>query len=310
MKISRTKPIVVIGATGLLGRQIVKLLLLQGFTVVFQGRTEERVTAEVRALQSSILADAGKEKVRTAVALRTMKRLTTMVGLDPDVLAECELVITTVTEDMRVKVPILEELSKLVSPDCIIAENTSSLPLNALAAHVEHPERMAGFHYFNPADVQEAIEVGQIELKGLVPDERLETARHTQFRVLSCLLDFADSLNKTASLVAPTSGYVVNRLLFPPINDAYRMLGEELIRTVDRRANKVVPAERDEAKRRIDLLMRQGCGHPMGPFRLAGFVGLPVVVAILENLYAEFGYEFFKPVPELLAEFKAERKAA
>jgi len=182
-------------------------------------------------------------------------------------LAEATFVVEAVIEDTGVKCAVLRDLDGLLEPDAVLATTTSSLSIAELAAASGRPERFAGLHVFNPVPKMELVELA-------FPDQASEETR-------SRARAFCEALGKTVVEVPDTPGFVVNRLLFPFLFDAVRL--------VER--NGVAP----EA---VDTCMQLGAAHPMGPLALLDFVGIDVAVAI--------GEAIGEPVPERLRELVAE----
>ena len=180
----------------------------------------------------------------------------------------CDLVIESAPEDLEVKRPILEKLDQIVGEDCIIATNTSSLSVTRLASFVSRPGHFVGMHFFNPVPAMKLVEI----VAGL----------RTTDSTLAAVRDFAERLGKVAIDVKDYPGFVVNRVLFPMINEAAFALQEG-----------VADAQG------IDECMKGGCNHPMGPLALADLVGLDVVHAILTSLYEEYGNPRYAPCLEI-----------
>ena len=172
-------------------------------------------------------------------------------------LGDRELVIEAVLEDLAVKLDVFDRLAATVSADAVLASNTSSIPIAALAAAIPAPERMLGLHFFSPAPVMRLVEV--IPALG-TSEQTLATAR-----------SFVESLGKTAVTGPDRAGFVVNMLLIPYLVGAIAMFEAGF-------------ATRED----IDSGMVLGCGHPMGPLTLCDFIGLDVVCAVCDSLFEEF----------------------
>ena len=171
-------------------------------------------------------------------------------------LAGCDVVVEAVAEDAGVKRDIHGRLGRVLPPDAVIATTTSSLSVAQLADASGRPERFGALHVFNPVEKMELVELS-------FPEAAAEETRRR-------LLELCERLGKTAVEVPDSAGFVVNRLLFPFLFDAVRMLER----------NSIEP----EA---IDTCMKLGAGHPMGPLALLDFIGLDVAVAIGESIGAE-----------------------
>jgi 3-hydroxybutyryl-CoA dehydrogenase len=208
---------------------------------------------------------------------RARERLGDHVDVVTDIgeLAESTMVIEAIVEDMDTKCQILRELGGLLGPDAVIASTTSSLSVNKLAAASGRPERFAGIHVFNPVPKMKLVELA-------FPDEATDDTKSRAHAL-------CESLGKEPVEVPDLAGFVVNRLLFPYLFSAVRLLEE---------GDGLEP----EA---IDTCMKLGAGHPMGPLALLDFVGLDVSTAIGETL----GVEIPQTVRTLMDEGKLGRKS-
>jgi 3-hydroxybutyryl-CoA dehydrogenase len=170
--------------------------------------------------------------------------------------AGCDLVIESIVEDIEIKSALFSRLESIVSEDCIIATNTSTLSVTALMSVCKHRKRIAGLHFFNPAPTMALVEIIH--------------AFETSEKVVKGLEKFTKQIGKDPVLVQDTTGFIVNRLLTPYMLNAIRLL-ETGTGTIDA----------------IDKAMMLGAAHPMGPFALADYIGLDVVQAMAENCYAD-----------------------
>jgi len=195
--------------------------------------------------------------------------------------AACELVVEAIVERLDAKQELLKQLEAIVSPEAVLASNTSSLSITAVAAPLQRPQRVAGFHFFNPVPLMSLVEV----IRGL------DTAEACYSRTLA----FAERIGKTAISAGNRPGFVVNRILVPMLNEAIFTLQEGLASAED-----------------IDTGMKLGCGQPMGPLALADLIGLDTLLAILESLQQGFGDPKYRPAPllkELVAAGRLGRKS-
>ncbi len=183
-------------------------------------------------------------------------------------LAGCDLCVEAVTEEPRVKAAVFSELDRLLSPEAIIASNTSSIPIAQLAAATGRRERVIGLHFFSPVPVMKLVEV----VVGI------DTAPETVARCEA----FVERLGKRPIPTKDRSGFIVNMLLVPYLMAGVRMFEEDF-------------AQREA----IDEAMRLGCGHPMGPLELADFIGLDVLYAVCDSLFEEFKRPEYAPPPLL-----------
>src|ERR671916_578912 len=187
---------------------------------------------------------------------------------DLEALADCDLVLESVVEDLAVKRQLFAELDRIVKDGAILATNTSTLPVVEMAVETGRPERVVGVHFFNPAPAMSLVEV----IRTLVSSD--ETVAEA--------VAFAETCGKGPVVVEDRAGFIVNALLFPYLNNAVRMLENRT-------------ATRDD----IDAAMKGGCNFPMGPLALLDLVGLDTSVAILDALYAEFRDPNYAAVPLL-----------
>ncbi|HEY5113283.1 MAG TPA: 3-hydroxyacyl-CoA dehydrogenase family protein, partial [Coriobacteriia bacterium] len=183
-------------------------------------------------------------------------------------LADCDIIIEAVTEDLAAKNEMFRTLDGVCPPGTIFASNTSSLPIAAMSAVTRRPERFVGLHFFNPVPVMKLVEVVRTIATS---SETFDTA-----------MAFARSLGKDAVVAKDTPGFIVNRLLVPYMLDCIRAL-EQGIGTIED----------------VDKAMVLGLGYPMGPFTLADFVGIDTLHRIGEIMFAEYREPRFAPPPLL-----------
>jgi 3-hydroxybutyryl-CoA dehydrogenase len=259
------KTIGVIGS-GTMGCGIAQAAAQIRCQVVLQNRKEESVERGLARIQASLQKLAARDRITQAQAEGALGRIRGAVPLEA--LEGCELVIESAPEDLRLKEQLFEHLAGVVAHDCVIATNTSSLSITKLASFVSHPERFVGMHFFNPVSAMKLVEV--------------VSGRRTSEATLARVREFARALDKLPIDVKDAPGFVVNRVLFPMINEAAFALQEGVA---------------DAAG--IDACMKGGCNHPMGPLALADLVGLDVVLAILESLHREYGSPRYAPCLEI-----------
>lgn len=252
--------------SGIMGSGIAEVAAAAGATVIVRSRREDSAAAVLTTLDKSLAKQVEKEKrtAEEAATIRSRVSVTTNI-LD---LAECDLVIESVIEDLEVKKEHFAELDLIINPEAILVTNTSTLPVIDLAMHTSRPDRVAGLHFFNPAAVMSLVEI----VRPLCASD--ETMRR--------ITDFALACGKEPVSVKDQAGFVVNALLFPYLNNAVRLL-ELGVAT----------------KEGIDTAMKGGCGFPMGPFALLDLVGLDTSLAILNALYEEYRDPNYAPVPLL-----------
>lgn len=259
------KTIGVIG-TGTMGCGIAQVASQARCNVIFQNRKQESVDRGLARIRKSVDKLVSRSKITEHQADGIVERIRGVVPLEE--LKGCDIVIESAPEDIELKQAILEKIDGIVGEDCIIATNTSSLSVTRLAGFVSRPGHFIGMHFFNPVPAMKLVEV----VSGM----------RTTDSTVSAVRDFAEKLGKLPIDVKDYPGFVVNRVLFPMINEAAFALQEGV----------------SDAKG-IDECMKGGCNHPMGPLALADLVGLDVVHAILESLYREYGNPRYAPCLEI-----------
>jgi 3-hydroxybutyryl-CoA dehydrogenase len=252
--------------SGIMGSGIAEVAAKAGVTVVLRSRKQETADDMVAALGRSLARQVDKGRLDAADAEAVSGRVS--ASSDLDALADCDLVLESVVEDLDVKKQLFVELDRIVKDGCILATNTSTLPVVELAVETGRPEQVVGIHFFNPAPAMALVEV----IRTLVSsDEAVATA-----------VDFAEACGKDPVVVEDRAGFIVNALLFPYLNNAVRML-----------------ENRTASREDIDSAMKGGCNFPMGPLALLDLVGLDTSVAILDALYTEFRDPNYAAVPLL-----------
>lgn len=255
----KTTAVGILGS-GTMGKQLALLFASNNFSVrVWNHRFQQNFQAEFArlALIQSKLGLLEKDKITEITGkVSYTNELAEMSG--------CELILEAVKEDKDIKVETFKQLIRVASDFRIIATNTSTLSITELASVTDRPAQFIGLHFFNPPMTMKLVEV----IKGeLTSDETLQLA-----------LKILGSLGKQPVVLPETPGFVVNRLLFPMINEAVFLLSEGV----------------SDAKT-IDNCMRLGANHPMGPLELADLIGLDVCLSILETLVDETGDGKYRP---------------
>jgi len=252
--------------SGIMGSGIAEVAAKAGVTVVLRSRKQETADAMLAALGKSLAKQVSRGKLDEAEAEAVSGRVSATADLDA--LADSDMVLESVVEDLDVKKQLFGELDRIVKDGAILATNTSTLPVVELAVETGRPERVVGVHFFNPAPAMSLVEV----IRTLVSSD--ETVAEA--------VAFAEACGKGPVVVEDRAGFIVNALLFPYLNNAVRMLENRT-------------ASRDD----IDAAMKGGCNFPMGPLALLDLVGLDTSVAILDALYTEFRDPNYSAVPLL-----------
>ena len=255
----------VIGS-GIMGSGIAEVAATAGCTVVLRSRSQASADGMLKGLEKSLAkqVERGKKSQEDADAIRARVSATTALSD----LADADLIIESVVEDLAVKKALFAEIDSVAKAGAIIATNTSTLPVVEMAMVTGRPELVCGVHFFNPATAMSLVEI-------VAPITASETT-------ISAVTEFASACGKEPVRVKDQAGFIVNALLFPYLNNAIRLL-EQGVAT----------------KEGIDTAMKGGCGFPMGPFALLDLVGLDTSLAILEALYLEFADPNYAPVPLL-----------
>ncbi len=260
--------------SGIMGAGITEVAAKSEFEVVLRSRAQETADATLAQLDKSLSRQVEKEKISEADRDAALGRVRAVSDLGE--LAECDLVIESVVEDLDVKKQLFDDLDRVCDDSAILATNTSTLPVIDMAMQTGRPENVCGIHFFNPAPAMPLVEVVKALTTG---DETLATARA-----------FVEHCGKDPVDVRDQTGFIVNALLFPYLNNAIKMLDAGV-------------ATRDD----IDTAMKGGCNFPMGPLQLLDLVGLDTSLSIIESLYNEFRDHSYSPAPLLRHMVSAEK---
>jgi 3-hydroxybutyryl-CoA dehydrogenase len=267
------KRVGVVGS-GIMGAGVAEVAAKAGFEVVVRSRAQSSADALVAGLEKSLGKQVEKGRLDDTERQAILQRLS--VTTDLGELADCDLVVESVIEDLATKRHLFNELDRVCGDAAVLATNTSTLPVVDLAMETGRPDRVCGIHFFNPAPMMALVEMVRAITTS---DETVATARA-----------FAERCGKTVVDVRDQAGFIVNALLFPYLNNAVKLLDAGV-------------ATRDD----IDAAMKGGCNFPMGPLELLDLVGLDTSLAILEALYAEFNDPNYAPAPLLRRMVSAER---
>ena len=252
--------------SGIMGAGLAEVAARAGYDVVVRSRSQASADGMLTHIERGLAKQVERGKIDDDASKAILGRITATDHLGG--VADCDLVIESVIEDLAIKKALFAELEQIVKPSGILASNTSTLPIVELAMQTQRPDRVCGVHFFNPAPMMKLVEI----VRPLTAsDETIEAATA-----------FAVACGKDAVQVADRAGFVVNALLFPYLNNAVRMWEQGTA-----------------SKEDIDTAMKGGCNFPMGPFALLDLVGLDTSLAILDALYDEFRDPNYAAVPTL-----------
>lgn len=251
---------------GLMGGGIAQTCAQSGYTTVVREINQPLLDKGMARIYGAWERMQSKEKVTAQQVTAYRERLQGTIELED--LADCDLIIEAVIENMEEKVRLYPALDRILKPEALLLSNTSSLSVTQMGAVTKRPSKVAGLHFFNPAPVMQLVEIVRT----------ISTSDET----IATVQQFALSLGKTPVLAKDTAGFIVNFLLIPYLISAVRMLENGM-------------ATRDD----IDTAMRLGCGYPMGPFTLLDYVGLDTTLWAAEAIYEEYKDPLYAPPPLL-----------
>ncbi len=256
----------IVGA-GQMGSGIAHVCALSGLDVLLHDVSETRVTNALATVNGNMARQVSKGAVSETDRQGALGRIRHAVGMAD--LAPADLVIEAATEDESVKRRIFEQLCPNLRPETMVATNTSSISITRLAASTDRPERFIGIHFMNPVPVMQLVEL----IRGIATeDPTYESAKA-----------FIGRLGKIVTVSEDFPAFIVNRILLPMINEAIYTLYEG-VGSVDS----------------IDIAMKLGANHPMGPLQLADFIGLDTCLSIMQVLYEGLADSKYRPCPLLV----------
>jgi 3-hydroxybutyryl-CoA dehydrogenase len=255
----------IIGA-GTMGHGIAQVAAQAGYQVILRDINSQKLTKQFGKIEASLAKLVEKQKITEVDKKDTLARIKTTQTLND--LAPCHLVIEAITENIDTKVAVVNELNQILSDTCLLASNTSSISLTLLASKYKKPEHVVGMHFFNPVPVMKLVEI----------ISALQTAPETE----SVAFAVAEKLGKSPARIKDIAGFAVNRILIPMLNEAMYALYEGVA----------------DAKT-IDMAMQLGTNQPMGPLTLADFVGLDVLLGVMEVFQRDLSPERYRPCPLL-----------
>ena len=261
----KLEKIMVIGS-GQMGNGIAQVCAQAGYAVLLNDMKQEFAEKGLANIVKNLTRDVEKGRKTEEEKQAVLDRIT--LSTDKKDAASCQLVIEAAVENFEIKKAIFKELDEIVGEDVILSTNTSSLPITDLAAVVSNPERFIGMHFMNPVPVMKLVEI----IRGVQTDDATYQAIH----------DLTLEMNKVPVEVNDSYGFVSNRVLMPMINEAAFTLYQSVA-----------------TPEAIDQVMELGMNHPMGPLKLADFIGLDTCLSIMQVLYEGFNDPKYRPCPLL-----------
>ena len=260
------KSVGVLGA-GQMGAGIAHVVALHGYDVAIYDVAPDRLEACLENIKKNLARQVSKEHIDQAAMDKALSHISLAPQLET--IGQCDLAIEAATENEEVKKSIFRALTPLLKADAMLASNTSSISITRLASTTDRPERFIGLHFMNPVPVMKLVEI----INGIATNQETYEAAVT----------FATSLGKTTAMAEDFPAFIVNRILAPMINEAIYTLYEG-VGTVDA----------------IDIAMRLGANHPMGPLELGDFIGLDTVLSIMNVLHEGLADSKYRPCPLLV----------
>jgi 3-hydroxybutyryl-CoA dehydrogenase len=254
---------------GQMGAGIAQVCATNGLKTILVDINPKQIETAKSGIAGSLEKLASKGIITTEQKSIALGNIT--YASDLNSLKDCDIVVEAIIENERIKTELFQSLDKITKQSCILASNTSSIPITRLAAATSRPDKFIGMHFMNPVPLMKLVEV--------IPG--IATSEDTTKRIL----DLSIGLGKETSRSADYPGFVVNRILMPMINEAFNALMEGVASAED-----------------IDKGMKLGTNQPMGPLTLADFIGLDTCYAILKVLHEGMGDPRYAPSP-LLAKY-------
>jgi 3-hydroxybutyryl-CoA dehydrogenase len=260
------KKVCVIGS-GTMGNGIAQVSAQAGYETTMVDIKPEFLDRGMSMVKASLAKFVQKERIKQEDMNNALARLHTSVDLK-SAAKDADYVIEAVFERAEIKLPIFGQLEEVCPRETILASNTSGIPVSLLASATKRPDKVIGVHFMNPVPLMKGVEIVKTLLTS---DETLKVS-----------LDFVKSLGKETVVVKDSPGFVTNRIITLVMNEAAKLLEENLASIED-----------------IDKIERLSHNWPMGPFELADMVGIDVLVDLLEGVYQQTGWERYKPAPIL-----------
>lgn len=257
----------VIGS-GTMGNGIAHVFAQSGFKVNLVDISQDALDRALKTIEKNLDRMVAKEKIDESQKAATLSNISTHTDLKTGV-ADADLVVEAATENVDLKLKIFADLEAFTKPSCILASNTSSIPITKIGSVTKRPDKVIGMHFMNPVPVMKLVEV----IRGYA----------TSDEVTSLIMETSKKLGKVPTEVNDYPGFIANRILMPMINEAIISLHEGVAGVEE-----------------IDTVMKLGMAHPMGPLQLADFIGLDVCLSIMNVLYEGFGNPKYAPCPLLV----------
>lgn len=271
------KNVAVIGA-GTMGNGIAHTFAQFGYKVALIDIAQASLDKGIATITKNLDRQVAKEKISEADKTATLNNITTFTAI-ADGVKGVDLVVEAATENIDLKLKIFQDLDAMTEDNVILATNTSSISITKIAAVTSRPDKVIGMHFMNPVPIMKLVEI----IRGY----------STSDEVTELIMETSRNLNKVPVEVNDYPGFVANRILMPMINEAIITLNEGVAGVEE-----------------IDTVMMLGMAHPMGPLKLADFIGLDVCLAIMEVLYEGLGNPKYAPCPLLVNMVTAGKKGA
>ena len=261
-----TPQLVGICGSGIMGSGLAEVVARAGINVIVRSRTLSGAQTMLTMVEGNLAKQVAKGKMTQDDSEKVRSHISITESLND--LAQCDLVIESILEELAPKQALFAELDAIVKPSAILATNTSTLPVVKMAQATNRPDKVCGIHFFNPAVLMPLVEI----IRPITASDE----------TISFATNLATTCAKEPVQVLDRAGFIVNALLFPYLNNAVRMFEAGTASMED-----------------IDVAMKGGCNFPMGPFALLDLVGLDTSVSILDALHAEFKDDNYVVSPSL-----------
>ncbi|MGL5683295.1 MAG: 3-hydroxyacyl-CoA dehydrogenase family protein [Marinifilaceae bacterium] len=263
--------IAVVG-TGAMGCGIALVCAQAGIDVVVYGQSEDAVHVATHNMEERVERMIINKRITREEGTKLLSQISTSLNLNA--CKGCSIVIERIAEDIERKKALFRQLDEICDPNTILVTNTMMLSVTALAAETKRPDKVIGFHFFNPIEESKLVEIGVNEVSDKEAIEKCKA--------------FVERIGRKPMLVHEAPGYIVYRMLVPMINEAVAIFADGLASVND-----------------IDSSMKLGANLTMGPLELADFIGLDVCITLLERLKKEFNNTKYAPHPMLVKMVKA-----